>query len=198
MEKRISLPQRKKDESMRRVLREAKHLIEQKGYYNTTVRELCERCMISKTTFFNYFQSKERIVLMIIDECAEELQAYIDGSLQTCADPVEGLRLAFCFLLDSLNRYNNLSAVFFQLASETPSHREALRQFFGIVTPLVQKAQRAGAIRADIDPLGVVQLLEGLQFSAFYNAAAEDRAKMFTDAFSVWMKLLRGDGACKA
>ncbi|MDD4075898.1 MAG: TetR/AcrR family transcriptional regulator [Eubacteriales bacterium] len=198
MEKRISLPQKKKDASMRRVLREAKHLIEQKGYYNTTVRELCERCMISKTTFFNYFESKERIVLMIIDECAEELQTYIDETLQDCADPVESLRLAFLFLLDSLNRYNNLSGVFFQLASENPSHRDALKQFFQIVTPLVHQAQAVGAIRADIDTDCIVQLLEGLQFSAFYNAPSEERADVFADTFAAWMLFLKGNGACKA
>ena len=191
MTERVPLTLRKRDESMRRVLREAQHLMERKGYYNTTVRELCERCLISKTTFFNYFGSKDGIVFMIVDECAEELCECLASPPASLAPPVERIELAYRFLLDSLNRYSNIGGVFYQLVSEHPEKRAALTRFTDILRPLIVAAQETGAIRADVSPDALNLLIEGMHFTAFYHENAEKRIALFSDLFGACMQLLR-------
>ena len=58
-------------------------LIEEKGVEGTTVDALCERVDISKKTFYNYFDSKNALVLEI---CQSHLLAGIQDMVDVAAD----------------------------------------------------------------------------------------------------------------
>ena len=45
------------------IIKEAVNLFATKGYHTTSVQEIAERCHIAKGSFYNYFKSKEELLL---------------------------------------------------------------------------------------------------------------------------------------
>jgi AcrR family transcriptional regulator len=57
-----------KEKTRRAILRAALNLFEQKGFYRTTTRAICQKAGIAEGTLFNYFRTKEDLALCFFDE----------------------------------------------------------------------------------------------------------------------------------
>ena len=57
------LRERKKRERQRALRRAAIELTLEKGFSTITIEDICERCGVSRRTFFNYFQTKEDAIV---------------------------------------------------------------------------------------------------------------------------------------
>ncbi|MEW1833803.1 TetR/AcrR family transcriptional regulator [Microbacterium sp. NPDC079995] len=85
--------------SSREVLSEAAcELFLERGYHATSVTDIAGRASVSRSSFFNYFESKEAILWSSLDERIERLRAQVP-----LADPVRGVaELCSGFTPDSL------------------------------------------------------------------------------------------------
>lgn len=70
----MNLRERKKLAVWRAIRRTAMELFAERGYDAVTVDEIAERAAVSRTTFFNYFATKEAVVL---DQDPEERRAWL-------------------------------------------------------------------------------------------------------------------------
>jgi AcrR family transcriptional regulator len=59
----IGLRERKKRKTREAIQREAMRLFQERGYDRTTIEDIAEAAEISPSTFFNYFPTKEDVVL---------------------------------------------------------------------------------------------------------------------------------------
>ena len=85
--------ERKKERIRRQLYRVALELFPERGYDGTSVQEICDRADVAKGTFFNYFPSKEHVLLAYHDEIKlDVLRALEDGSYGSAAEAV-----AACF-----------------------------------------------------------------------------------------------------
>ncbi|UVI37393.1 TetR/AcrR family transcriptional regulator [Brevibacterium spongiae] len=66
------LRERKKRERRQALRRAAIELALEKGYHHVTVEDICERCGVSRRTFFNYYSSKEEALLGRADTVFDE------------------------------------------------------------------------------------------------------------------------------
>ena len=66
------LRERKKRERGQALRRAAIDLALEKCYHNVTVEDICERCGVSRRTFFNYYSSKEEALLGRADTVFDE------------------------------------------------------------------------------------------------------------------------------
>ncbi len=66
------LRERKKRERGQALRSAAIDLALEKGYHNVTVEDICERCGVSRRTFFNYYSSKEEALLGRADTVFDE------------------------------------------------------------------------------------------------------------------------------
>ena len=71
------LAERKKNRNMEIVMHNALHFFEDNGYDNTTIEQLCDAAMISQSTFFNYFGTKEKIVELVMKDAAKKMLMFI-------------------------------------------------------------------------------------------------------------------------
>lgn len=69
--------QDKKKRTKDLIIRAALELFYEKGFHETTVKEITERANIAKGTFFNYFPTKESIMLTLAEERVEALELLI-------------------------------------------------------------------------------------------------------------------------
>jgi AcrR family transcriptional regulator len=58
----------------KRILKEARRLLGEKGFEGLTVRELCVRAGVAQRTLYNAFHNKDRIVALAIREAYDEFQ----------------------------------------------------------------------------------------------------------------------------
>src|SRR4051812_36615342 len=66
--------QRRREETAQKILTAAVRLFEKQGYSSTTVEQITEAADVGKGTFFNYFPSKEHVLLALFALLGEEFQ----------------------------------------------------------------------------------------------------------------------------
>ncbi|BFT74440.1 TetR/AcrR family transcriptional regulator [Paenibacillus sp. P36] len=95
MEKKETSRQLKGKSTKKKIFTVAKELIVSKGYNNVTVDEICEKCEISKGTFYIYYKSKEDIVRKLFrDDMSEYMEENFGKYIQENKDasPVDKLK----------------------------------------------------------------------------------------------------------
>src|SRR6266851_1962676 len=75
-------------ERRRRILREARKLLAERGIEGFAVRELCRRAEVAQRTLYNAFQSKDRVIALAIREAYEEVNQRF--RYRTSAETLEG------------------------------------------------------------------------------------------------------------
>lgn len=70
--------ERKKAAIRRRLFEAALELFATRGYESTSVQEICDRADVAKGTFFNYFPSKEHVLLAYHDALKRRLLQALD------------------------------------------------------------------------------------------------------------------------
>lgn len=73
----------------KRILKEARRLLSEKGFDGFTVRELCERAGVAQRTLYNAFHNKDRIVALAIREAYEDVNRRTNYS--TFPDTLDGI-----------------------------------------------------------------------------------------------------------
>src|SRR5689334_17206313 len=78
-----------KDAIQRRILAAALQLFESKGYQSTTTRAIAQRARIAEGTVFNYFETKDDIVLYFLELEVDEAIAAVRGQTRLRNAPLE-------------------------------------------------------------------------------------------------------------
>src|SRR5260370_2827663 len=84
--------QRRSAEIRERLFRAALNLFAQKGFAETTVEDITESADVGKGTFFNYFPSKDHILLAFVEMQLGNLAAAIETPRQANDPMPEFLR----------------------------------------------------------------------------------------------------------
>jgi AcrR family transcriptional regulator len=73
----------------RRLLSEARRMISEGGLESLSVRKLCQRADVAQRTFYNAYESKDRLIALAIREAFDDFQRFI--SYKTDPMTLEGL-----------------------------------------------------------------------------------------------------------
>jgi AcrR family transcriptional regulator len=63
-----------------RILEAGRAVLEEKGYFETTVGEIAARSGVALGSFYHYFPNKDRLFLLLLDELVERLYSSTSGS----------------------------------------------------------------------------------------------------------------------
>jgi len=77
------------------ILKAAARLFYEKGYENTTVRELAEAVDMQSGSLFFHFGSKEEILLAVLESASLHAEANLKGALADAQTPLEKLSAVF-------------------------------------------------------------------------------------------------------
>src|SRR5437899_5671273 len=102
--------QRRREETSQRILSEAVRLFEKQGYTSTTVEQITEAADVGKGTFFNYFPSKEHVLLSLFAMLRAEFE-HLEQEAQEVIDVRAHLRAFARKILTSPGRPNILRNV---------------------------------------------------------------------------------------
>ena len=150
----------------------AMDLFRRQGFDDTRVEEITQAAGVAKGTFFNYFPTKEDVLLYI----GERHMSRLGGALNNGAgkqlaeerSAVAALKMLMRTLASSLHDDRDLVRLAVDKAMKitymAPGTEGRRFGFQVLVTLLIRRGQRTGEIHPAADPELVAQMLEGLYY----------------------------------
>lgn len=156
------LRERNKREKRSRILAAARELFEERGFEETTGRQICERAGVGTGTLFLYVNDKRELLLWVFEEDARRIltQRRLDAG-----SPVERWLSILGPFLTLYARNPRLSASYVQellFRPERPPELIQLNQDLrDVVRDIARESQTAGDLRRDVDAEEIALLVVG-------------------------------------
>lgn len=186
-------PTDKQRDKRSRIIDAAVVVFAEKGFHAARVTDVAKTASVADGTIYNYFKSKEDLLLSIFEEKMDELREGLLAELEPLDDPLEKIRV---FARHHFHQVQTQSAVAEVLQVELRTSKkfiqdykpEKLFAYLGIFNQLVAEGQAQGVIRQDVDPfvtgwaffgaleeIGLLWVLSHNRERAFDLDAAADR-----------------------
>jgi AcrR family transcriptional regulator len=189
--------QRRSAETRERLFRAALGLFAEKGFTETTVADITDAADVGKGTFFNYFPSKEHILVAFSDMQLSKLQATVDEMRDKHVPMRAFFRDMTMRMTQEPARAPDVVRAILQANLTSSSVRSVMRERSarseGLLTQLVQIGQERGEFRRDVSALELAQVFRQtifgtlLMWSFYGDASLSDRIERAMEI--VWLGL---------
>jgi len=105
----VSLREKKKIETKSRIFEVSGRLFKEKGFENTTVDEITKEAGIAKGTFFNYFPTKEALLMYFGEQKDELIYNLIENETKRDAPTKEKIKNFLVHLAESYEKDKELT-----------------------------------------------------------------------------------------
>jgi AcrR family transcriptional regulator len=187
--------QRRSAETRERLFRAALKLFADKGFAETTVEDITNVADVGKGTFFNYFPSKEHILIAFTDMQLSKLQATVD-QMRERPEPMRSFfRSMTLRMTEEPAKAPDVVRAILQANLSSSSVRSVMRErnarAEGLLTQLVQIGQERGEFRRDLPALELAQVFRQtvsgtlLIWSVYGDASLAERIEQAMEI--LWM-----------
>src|SRR3979409_2097165 len=146
--------QRRSAELRERLFRAALQLFGEKGFAETTVEDITDAADVGKGTFFNYFPSKDHILLAFGEMQLGKLEAAVNTARSTNEPMPHFLRSLGVRMTQEPTRNPAIIRALLQAYLSTTPVREAMidvqQRVHALLTQMIQLGQDRGEIRSDL------------------------------------------------
>jgi AcrR family transcriptional regulator len=146
--------QRRSAEIRERLFRAALGLFGKKGFAETTVEDITEAADVGKGTFFNYFPSKDHILIAFGEMQLGKLEAAVEMARRTNESMPKFLRELGVRMTQEPTRNPEIIRALLQAYLSTTPVREAMldlqKRVLALHTELIRLGQKQGEIRNDV------------------------------------------------
>lgn len=155
-----------------RILEAASAQFEAKGFGETSIADIMKAAGLGVGTFYNYFESKEEVLLQLLQDIANKLYQEVDGGNFAKKSSLELLEQASRVMAKLLSE-NRFVLSLFLSASEHSDKPESLptRKYTPTFKPIyeiiIKKGQANGEIRSDVPADLIAEM-----FHSIYQAAS--------------------------
>lgn len=160
--------ERRSAELRERLFRSALALFASKGYAETTVEDITEAADVGKGTFFNYFPSKEHILMAFGEMQLAKLESVISEAQKSDRPMPEVLRTLVLRMTEEPIRNPAIVRALLQAnLTSVPVRGEMLRihdQNRRLISLLIRHGQERGEIRTDLPAEEIAQVWRQMVF----------------------------------
>ena len=139
------------------LLRIAGSLFAQRGFRNTTVRDIADTAGILSGSLYHHFDSKESMVDELLDTFQTELFDTYDAIVSSDRSPLAKIEAVVRASFDAIDQHHSEVAIFQNDATYLSSFErfgyliERNARFRDLWSSLLKEAMTAGELRADLD-----------------------------------------------
>ena len=159
---------RRSAELRERIFRSALDLFAQKGFSETTVEDITNAADVGKGTFFNYFPSKDHILLAFGEMQLARLRQAVEEARQTNEPLPKFLRSLTTRMTEEPARNPDLIRVLLLAFLSNPEVRQAMldlqTRVLALHSEMIQLGQERGEIRKDLAPIEIAQVFRQVIF----------------------------------
>jgi AcrR family transcriptional regulator len=189
--------QRRSAQIRERLFRASLDLFAQRGFSDTTVEDITNAADVGKGTFFNYFPSKEHLLLAFAEMQLSKLQSIVDN-LRTTGEPVsQFLRTLGVRMTEEPGRNPSMVRALLLANLSSSPVRDAMRinhaRAHELLSEFVKIGQQRGELRNDLPPAEIAQVFRQMVFgtllvwSLFSDDSLEHRIRSAIDV--LWQGL---------
>jgi len=160
----LSRRERKKRRTRQRLMKAALRLFSAHGYDGATIKQITQAADVAKSTFFNYFETKEAILPVLVEWQLQELKKALLPEQGAPASPVARIKLALRLVAEVPLADPALMRRIFAAKRDHPDIQPVHHMLTHLLAEQVRQAQAAGEIQADLDPLYLGSLIRALFF----------------------------------
>ena len=117
----------------------AARLFYRQGYCNTGINQIIEEADIAKTSLYQYFQSKEELLIVYLEEAGRRTFAAINHAIGQADTPEQKVLAVFDHLEQSATGKAYYGCSFLNLVYEIPEDAETVREKIRIQKDAVRK-----------------------------------------------------------
>jgi AcrR family transcriptional regulator len=193
--------ERRSVETRERLFRSALELFARKGFAETTVEDITEAADVGKGTFFNYFPSKDHILLAFGEMQLAKLQSMVEEARRSGEPMPQFLRSLGVRMTQEPIRNPAMVRTLLQAYLSTTPVREGMsdlqRRVQALHTEIVRLGQERGEIRNDLPASEIAQVFRQTIFGTLLMWAVQGDATLhprMESAFNVlWSGLAPRD-----
>jgi len=153
---------RRTAEVRERLFRAALALFAQKGFVETTVEDITNSADVGKGTFFNYFPSKDHILLAFGEMQLGKLQSAVEEARRNNTPMLAFFRsLGQLMTAEPTRNPDIIRAILLAFISSTPVREGMLdlqKRVLAIHSEMIRLGQERGEIRDDLPPIEIAQV----------------------------------------
>ena len=189
----VTRREKRGQETRSRIFHAALQLFADGGFSVTTIEAITSAADVGKGTFFNYFESKESLLLEFREMQMAKVRAFVTENLESDAPLATLLHgLAVSLTAEEGKRpglaQSLLTAVF---ANQTVQQRMAEGMDRSVLTlaKLIERRQQSNEIRDDLDPLSCARVFQRMVFGTMViwslapTAPLEENLKITVEVF---------------
>ncbi len=192
MEEQMSRREKKKLQSRKAILDAAVKEFSRKGFRDTSVADIMGAAELGIGTFYNYFNSKEEILMSLLGRLAEEVVAALD-ELRAANRPSIELLYAGSQVTAKFLDENRYVLPLFLSASEDSAMPEGMAgkikltpRFKSVFANIIRQGQEQGELRQDVPAELIAEM-----FHSIYQAASFSRLQIpFQDNVALKTRIL--------
>ena len=190
MAERISLRKQKKFQARQTILNAAAHQFKVVGFANTSIAGIMQAAGLGVGTFYNYFGSKEEVLLTLAKNLREQVEKNISAACevnQTSPELLERCCVCTAELIDE----NRFILPLFISASEHSDKPEQIPQslspgFREMFEEIILRGQRGGEFRDDVPANIISEMIHSI-----YQTTAFSKLEIpFTENIRLKVKIL--------
>ena len=167
---------RRSAELRERLFHAALALFAKKGFAETTVEDITNAADVGKGTFFNYFPSKDHILLAFGDMQLAKLQSAVDEARRSSTPMPDFFRsLGKLMTTEPTRNPDIIRAILLAFLSSTPVREGMLdlqKRVLAFHSEMIQLGQQRGEIRDDLPPLEIAQVFRQTDLRHSFDVVA--------------------------
>ena len=187
----IKLREQKKQIYRPRILEAASEQFERKGFSETSIADIMKAANLGVGTFYNYFESKEEILLALLKSIANKVEQAVETGTAAKLNSLQLLEKASKVMAKLLNE-NKFVLPLFLSASEHSDKPELIPTstytptFKPVYEIILKQGQECGEIRSDVPADLIAEM-----FHSIYQAASFSKLNIpFKDNIELKVRLL--------
>ncbi|HSL42119.1 MAG TPA: TetR/AcrR family transcriptional regulator [Anaerolineales bacterium] len=193
MPKGIPLTEEEQARRRKEIFNASVHLFLEKGFNETSMREIAEAAGIGKSTLYDYFHTKDDILLSFVEDELQKLTQRVEEITERDIAALEKLRLMMFAYMDYLatneDFFMKLSLEVQRLAQQSleriQRRRHALQDK---VRHMIEEGIREGSFRPVDSLLATRVIFNALTPAVYSTRPSGSRQQMMEDAFTLLLK----------
>ena len=193
MPKGIPLTEEELDRRRHEIFAKTVNLFIEKGFRETSMREIAEAAEMGKSSLYDYFKTKDEILLWAIEDEILDLTAAVQKIVAQPIPAIERLQQVMQrhleYLLSSKEFYLKLSFEVQRLAMESQQRIQVKRHAYqDLIRQLIDEGIQEGAFRPIDSLLATRLLITALTPTVFTSRPTGTPQEMLYTAFDIIMK----------
>lgn len=154
---------KKGQDTLDKILIETERLFSEKGYYETSVKDITDAANVGTGTFYIYFESKLSLYKVVLDEYGKTIRNYLTKQIMGSSSRKEAERRGIRAFVEMVRERPSMYNVIWQaLYIDKQIFVDYYENFSARYMKQIKEAQIKGEISADYDPEVISYMLIGI------------------------------------